>query len=167
MGQIPGELFRPVFMTDVEFTEGYKQSNFYVDKEFYSEYQKHIAALEHIGACAKIFVLNNWEKIKDWSKLNVTIHDNTRTSTQYYNYIPSDRTNWGKSTGVQQMLIDMDARRAKKHNPIVSLTDVVLDPTDGDFSLKINENSHLWIDDESVVIIADYIEKNLNINENA
>ena len=59
------------------------------------------------------------------------------------------------------MLIKMEERRARKHNPIISLTDIVLDPSDGDFSLKINGNDHLWIDDESVVIIADYIEKKL------
>ena len=159
MGQIFGELFTPVF------TEGYRRSRIFVDNEFYSEYQKHIAALENIGACAKLFVLNNWDKIEDWSKLNITIHDNTQTSTHYYNHTSSDRKNWGKNTGVQEMLIKKEERRARKHNPIISLTDIVLDPSDGDFSLKINGNDHLWIDDESVVIIADYIEKNLNTNK--
>jgi hypothetical protein len=48
---------------------------------------------------------------------------------------------------------------------IVSLTGVVLDPTDGDFSLTVNGKNHLWIDDESVIVIADYIEKSLKEDE--
>jgi len=170
MGQIPGELFTPVFSTTDEFSEGYKQSTFFVDKEFYREYRKHIAALSHTAACAKIFVLNNWEKITDWSKLNVSIRDNSGKTTEYYNYVPSDRKTWGKrgkSDAVQKLLKDMEFRRSKKHNPVNELFGVVLDPTDGDFSLTINKKDHLWIDDESVIIIADYIEKNLNTNANA
>jgi D-tyrosyl-tRNA(Tyr) deacylase len=42
---------------------------------------------------------------------------------------------------------------------------VVLDPTDGDFSVTINGNEHWWIQDEAVIIIADYIEKQLKTQE--
>ena len=38
---------------------------------------------------------------------------------------------------------------------------MVLDPTDGDFSITINGKEHWWIQDEAVIIIADYIEKKL------
>jgi hypothetical protein len=46
------------------------------------------------------------------------------------------------------------------HNPIVELNDVVLDPTDGDFSVTINGKEHWWIEDSAIIKIADYIEKN-------
>jgi hypothetical protein len=39
-------------------------------------------------------------------------------------------------------------------------------PTDGDFSVTINGNEHWWIQDEAVIIIADYIEKQLKTQEN-
>jgi hypothetical protein len=38
----------------------------------------------------------------------------------------------------------------------------VLDPTDGDFSIVINEtDDHWWIGDEEIIVIADYIETHL------
>jgi hypothetical protein len=53
----------------------------------------------------------------------------------------------------------------ERHNPIVSFDEVVLDPTDGDFSVTINGKGHWWISDDSVIAIADYIEKQLKAKE--
>ena len=47
-----------------------------------------------------------------------------------------------------------------RQRPVESVTEPVLDPSDGDFSITINGRDHMWINDEAVVIIADYIEKN-------
>jgi len=113
----------------------------------------------------------------------VAIHDNTGTSTEYYNYVPNPRLdlkpspNRGgtdaergikrprpvRSDVLDKMLRGLDARDKAKHNPIVSITRVVLDPTDGDFSLTINGKDHLWIDGEAIIVIADYIEQKLKI----
>ena len=41
---------------------------------------------------------------------------------------------------------------------------MVLDPSDGDFSLTINGKEHWWIQDEAVIIIANYIENQLKSN---
>ncbi len=49
-----------------------------------------------------------------------------------------------------------------RHNPIKTIDAVVLDPTDGDFSITVNGKEHWWIQDEAVIIIADYIENQLN-----
>jgi hypothetical protein len=57
----------------------------------------------------------------------------------------------------------MDQREKEKHNPILEFNEVVLDPTDGDFSITVNgDQAHWWIQDEAVILIADYIEKQLN-----
>jgi hypothetical protein len=53
----------------------------------------------------------------------------------------------------------MERKDKAKHNPIITLTDVVLDTIDGDFSLTINGKDHLWIDNDSIIDIANYIEK--------
>lgn len=58
----------------------------------------------------------------------------------------------------------LDESNKQKHNPIEVVSQVVLDPSDGDFSITINGRDHLWIDDEAVIIIADYIEKKLKEN---
>ena len=59
-----------------------------------------------------------------------------------------------------------DKEKKRKQNPVVIINEVVLDPTDGDFSVTINGNEHWWIQDEAVIIIADYIEKQLKTQEN-
>ena len=160
MTKIIGQFFSPCCMTEEKFEKGYKQSIFYTDKNFLKEFEKHKVAMSHTTECAKIYILKNWKSVKSWTELDIAINDNSGKPTEYYNYIPSDRT-WGKSQTVQEILIRREERRAKNHNPIVSFTDVVLDPIDGDFSLKINGKDHWWIDDESVIIIADYIEEQL------
>lgn len=63
---------------------------------------------------------------------------------------------------MDDFLARMEEKDHEKHNPIVSVNEVVLDPTDGDFSITINgTNEHWWIGDEEVIIIADYIEQQL------
>ena len=52
--------------------------------------------------------------------------------------------------------------RKAGHNPIIEVSDVVLDPTDGDFSITINGAEYWWIDQESIIIIASYIEKQIS-----
>ena len=65
-------------------------------------------------------------------------------------------------------LLEQDYVRKKSlHNPIVTIDEVVLDPTDGDFSITVNGGKeHWWIGDEEVILIADYIEEKLkNLSE--
>lgn len=152
----------PCFMTEEEFEEGYKRSIFWTESKFLQEYHKHIAAMEHIASCAKIFILKNSQKIEDWSDLEVEIEDNSGKKTVYYKFTPVKRE--AKTPKQHDIFERIEASRKRKHNPIVSLTDVVLDPTDGDFSLTINGRDHLWIDDGSIILIANYIEEKLNGN---
>lgn len=44
-------------------------------------------------------------------------------------------------------------------------TEMVLDHSDGDFSVCINGHWHNWINDDSIVMIADYVEKELATQE--
>lgn len=62
---------------------------------------------------------------------------------------------------ISDMLIKSDRKRKRNQNPVLSINSVVLDPTDGDFSITINGNEHWWIQDEAVIIIADYIENQI------
>lgn len=157
--QISGELMVPCFMTTEEFENGYKKSIFWTESNYYDEYQKHIIAMEHIASCAKIYIFKNYGNISDWSRLNLTvIHGPTGKSTRFYNYIP-DTLFLPKE--FERLQRDMEKREMKKHNPIESITDVILDPTDGDFSLSINGKEYWWIQDEAIILIADYIEKEI------
>jgi hypothetical protein len=156
----------PCSMNEEEHEKTWKQSDFYTEKNFMEEYRKHMVAMQHTAECAKIYILKNWESVKDWKDLNVIIRDNSGKNTEYFNYKERERT--GKaSKSWEEMLRRLEKRDKKKHNPITSLTGVVLDTTDGDFSLTINGKDHLWIDDESVIVIADFIEKTLSDGKNA
>lgn len=163
MNQVPGQIFSPCFMTEEEYENGYKNSVFYVEKDYMAEYRKHIAAMEHIASIAKSYILKNYKKVTDWSGLNVKIiHGPTGKKTEYYNYVPHIPGDKRASKTWDDIMINIDERNKKKHNPIHEFTDVILDPTDGDFSVVINgSEEHWWIQDEAVIVIADYIEKQL------
>lgn len=165
--QIYREVFSPCFMTEEEFEKGYQQSIFYVEKDYMQEYRKHIAAMDHIANIAKVYILKNWKKVTNWLDLEVTItHGPTGKSTTYYNYVPSERKKKGSSETWDSILKSIDRRNKRRHNPILEVTEVVLDPTDGDFSITINgDKEHWWIGNEEVIIIADYIEQQLKLKE--
>lgn len=158
---IQGSIFSPCFMTEEEFEDGYKKSIFYVDGDFKKEYENHIAAMGHIANIAKSYILKNWKSVKDWSDLEVVvIHGPTGKSTYYYSYKEKiSRKNYQGSSA--DIFIKFDRDRKRKQNPVSTVDEVVLDPTDGDFSITINGEEHCWIQDEAVIIIADYIEKQL------
>jgi len=181
MKQIPGQIFSPCFMTVEEYEEGYKTSLFYVEGDYMQEYRKHIAAMGHIASIAKLYILKNWQKVTDWGGLEVTItHGPTGETTHYYNHertiqLRAERKanavqkakergldKIKRSTRMDDLWAKIEEKNREKHNPIVSVNKVVLDPTDGDFSIVINEtDDHWWIGDEEIIVIADYIETHL------
>jgi len=159
---IHGSIFSPCFMTEEEFENGYKNSIFYVDKDFKKEYESHIAAMGHISNIAKSYILNNWERVKDWSDLEVVVnHGPTGERTYYYSYKEKIRKKEYGSGMISDLLIKSDQKRKRNKNPVLTINEVVLDPTDGDFSITINGKQHWWIQDEAIIIIADYIEKQI------
>jgi hypothetical protein len=165
MSNIPGQIFNPCFLTEDEFENGYKNSEFYVDKNFLSEYRKHMVAMDHIANMAKSYILNNWQKVEDWSELDIKIHaGNTGKETHYYKYV--DRGGWNiRNEKVAEVFEEMRKEEEANQNPIRVFNEVVLDPTDGDFSVKINDTEHWWINDDAIITIADYIELQLNSKE--
>ena len=162
--QILGEVFSPCFMTEEKFEEGYKNSEFWTDNNFMLEYRRHIAAMCHVASGAKIYILKNWQKVKDWTDLHLIVkHGPSGEITEYFNYVPReprDENRQGSSI-FNEVFPEMEKDDEKRHNPILTFDAVVLDPTDGDFSVTINGNEHWWISDESVVVIADFIEQYL------
>lgn len=144
----------------------FQSSDYSVKTDFYKNYSNHIAAMQIVAGCAKHYILNNYKKIIDWSNLDVIIEDNSGNPTEYFNYKERPKrkkvVGKGSSEYMSKTLERFFKEDKEKHNPITSLTDVVLDSTDGDFSLTINGKDHNWISDDSVIIIADYIEKELN-----
>ena len=180
MNNVIGPVFTSCFMTEAEYEEAYKKSDFYVEKNYMEEYRKHIVAMSHVASIAKSYILNNWKKVSDWSGLDVKItHGPTGEVTEYYNHDKAlqreeERKKYNEerakakgktfreSPTFRKFFENMLKEDEAKHNPILEITEVVLDPTDGDFSITINgDKEHWWIHDEEVIVIADYIEKQL------
>ena len=156
-----GVVFRPSQTTDEGNDEVMHSSDYSVSENFMSEYNNHIAAMQIVAECAKVYILKNWEKVKDWSNLNVVIQDNSGKPTDYYNYKKEEfkKENPAQEKFLEEIFEDMELRDAKRHNSIKSVENVVLDTSDGDFSITINGKKHLWISDDSIIVIANYIEE--------
>lgn len=153
-----GLMFRPSAANQEEYEKYIFSADYSVKEDFRKAYQDHMAAMQIVGMSAKIYVLNNWKKVKDWKDMEISIVDSSGKETYYFNYkermakLESVRSN-------SKAFARLDRYRKGLHNPIKKISDVVLDVSDGDFSVKINGKWHNWIDDESVIVLADYIEK--------
>ena len=156
-----GMFGRPCASDEKENEEIMQSSDYSVSKDFRKEYCNHIAGKQIVAECAKIYIMANYEKVKDWTGLDVVIEDN-QGWFDYYNYSKRE-IGFGSGAGkaTRNVFANLDERNKDRHNPIITLTDCVLDTTDGDFSLTINGKEHWWISDDSVIVISEFIEKNI------
>ncbi len=171
-GRLHGCFFRMSSASLDDFEGRVSDLQHHVTGEFRQHYEHHMRAMSAVALSAKVYLVKNWEQVKDWSGLHVVIEDGTGYATEYYNNGPRqerrqkkmpdrDGQNERESSIMDKALASLDRHMAARHNPVVSVTDVVLDTSDEDFSLTINGTSHWWINDESVVIIAGYAEEQI------
>ena len=120
-------------------------------KNFEKEYGEISYNARLVAHDAKKYIVANWEKVKDWSKLSILMRNgNTESNTNKKEkefYLP-----YALSFG----------NHKREANPILDVTKISLDDIDGDFSITINNELWLWIPDKCVVVLADYVEKQLN-----
>lgn len=168
IGTIPGMLFWPCATDKESYAETWKRSEFFTEDDFMEKYRKHMVAMQHVSACAKLYIINNWEKVKDWSELELVVRDHnpnkkTFEKVTFYKYKErhKDAQKGVSEKGLNKFFKEFDDEQRENQNPVVSFGEPVLDFTDGDFSIEINGISFWWIDDSSAISIADYIEKQL------
>lgn len=179
-------MLRRVFLEEGEYKKHWQSSEFWVEGDYMKEYHKYQEAMHHIAEFAKMYILENYEKVKDWSELDLKItHQLDGTKVEFYNHYkkpvppkePSERIKKfltlvskeeprKRSDTYQKFLDDIEETNKKKHNPIVTFDQAVLDTSDGDFSVKINGQDFYWITDRPIIEIADYIEQQLKTQEN-
>ncbi len=157
---IYGHMFRISSPSTEEYGERVSDFIDYTTFDFRNSYRKHYGAMQSIAESAKVFLEKNWAKVKDWSRLSVSIVDNTGDRTEYFNYTEEDRARREDNDP-----FDMHDYYLEKHNPVVTLSEMVLDPSDGDFSVCINGHWHNWIDNDAVIMLADYVEAELATTE--
>lgn len=156
--QIHGILMRPVSTNQEDHKETMHSTRHSVSSKFLSTYNDHIAAMEIVASCAKIFILENYQKVTDWSDLEVTIRKG-KEETSYYKFKPHRFI--CHSEGMKKLMEERDAKKKANENIATSVTDAVLDTSDGDFSITINGKEHWWLSDDEVICIADYIERSV------
>lgn len=165
--RIHGHMFRISSPNAEEYGERVANFRDHVTSDFKRAYEGHYGAMHSIAESAKVYLEKNWAKVKDWTLLGISIKDNTGDRTEYYNHDKKrekrkDRANSAKAQSTwDEMMKSLDEYEAKKHNPVLTISEMVLDHSDGDFSVCINGHWHLWIDDASVIMLADYVEKQL------
>lgn len=152
-------MLRPVFTSEKEMENA-------IPKEYFGDFKNKVydfqMKIEMVKEAASVYILNNWEKIDDWSDCNVTVVSYKKKVT-YYNHKDKDRQFADNPIG--RMLKQTHDEQKEMHNPMKTVSKVVLDPTDGDFSMDINDTEHVWIS-EGVIEIADYIENKIKEKNN-
>lgn len=172
-------MLRRVFLEDGEYEKHWKSSIFWTEGDYMKEYLKYQEAMSHVAEFAKMYILENYEKVTDWSELDVKLrHGLDGTEVEFYNHYkkpvpPKEPTEKMKkfmklvskdiprSSIIDKWQAEHEKEMKAKHNPIVSFDQAVLDTSDGDFSVKINGQDFYWIGDWSIIQIADYIEQQL------
>lgn len=155
-----GLLMYPCSLTQRDHEKTIFSSDHAVSKDFKKTYENYIALMQIVAESAKIYILNNYKKVKEWSDLEISIVDNSGKETFYYKYWPR-KSKFLSTTPLSTIMSKLEIRRKSWHNPVKKISDAILDTSDGDFSVKINNRWHNWIDKESVIVLADYIEKQL------
>ena len=179
-------MLRRVFLEEEDYKKHWQSSDFWVEGDYMKEYHKYQEAMHHIAEFAKMYILENYEKVKDWSELDLKItHQLDGTRVEFYNHYkkpfeapePSERMKKfltlvskeeprKESETFKNLMIEIEETNKKKHNPIVTFDQAVLDTSDGDFSVKINGQDFYWITDKPIIEIADYIEQQLKLEKN-
>ena len=156
---IHGHIVRPCFSSLEDMSKHIKASHSHVDFNFLESYNDHLAHMEFIAICAKIFIVENWEKVTDWSDISIDLVDTNEDVISFFKHEPSTRES--DDSSYSRLLKSIDDYSASKHNPVNTLTNVHIDPTDGDFAVEVNGKEFWPLRDEDVIIIANYIEEQL------
>lgn len=168
-------MFRPVF----DSVDKMKSSLIHrFNGNFFQEYERINNELFFLEESSMYFIEENYKKIDDWSPLDIYIEgyyrENPNDDAEYqkvryvdYNFILKSQNREPylakpDENVMQRMLREMDEQDRKEHNPILDISDVVIDPSDGDLALKINNKWHMMVSGLCVIELADFIEKSLS-----
>jgi hypothetical protein len=136
----------------------------YQEENFIDIWYSHLNRASRVVTAAKIYILDNYEKITDYTDLHLILRHNR--GKHYFGPKRNEKTpsqdevkkTKKKSDSLEKLMQRIDEKKIQ----IDSFEEAVYDWTDGDFSVTFNGLSYLWIDDESVISIASYIENKIN-----
>ena len=111
---------------------------------------------------AKHYCVAHWQQVSDWTDLhlNITQRGHGPGNHRAHGIYGPERGVWGpKVTPAGRRIFD-----GMQLGAVENVTDVVLDESDGDFSVTVNGTAWYWINDSAVAELADYIQAHLPFN---
>lgn len=140
-------------LNSIRNSEKYKAGNF--GKTYISAF----AELRRVVEAAKIYVLDNYQKVDDYRDLHLMLTCVNHKGKVYFG--PKSKRP-KKKKGEKESVFDRMIKEIDKETIEVKTFDkAVYDWTDGDFSVVLNGIDYNWIDSNSIVEIAVHIENKL------
>ena len=131
----------------------------YKDGNFETRYLEFVSETRSIVEAAKVYILDNYEKVKDYKTLHLMLRCANHEGTQYFG------TKSKRSKGGSKIFNDLINELNKQTIEVKTFDKAVYDWSDGDFSVVFNGESYNWIDSNSIIDIAGHIERKLD-NDN-
>lgn len=145
--------------TETRVLDYIRSTKEYSDLNFQDNNSKIWVAHNSLISAAKIYIIDNYKLVDDYSDLDLILRSGA-TGKRFY-FGPKRNRNVSRSKELTRILKDLDNQTIV----IESFDEAIYDWTDGDFSVVFNNEPYNWIDDDSVISIASYIEKKLEENE--
>jgi len=148
--------------SEQEVLDNLRATEKYKSGEFRKNYIQFSAEVRRTIEAAKIYILDNYQKIEDYSELGLILRCANHDGTKYFGKKRIKRRE--KKNGKNTILSDLIEEMEREKIEISKFDSAVYDWSDGDFSVVFNGIPYNWIDGESIIDIASYIESKLKGN---
>ncbi len=142
-----------------EVLSGIRKDRRYNEGNFEIKYIELSAEIRSVVEAAKIYILDNYKKVKDYKDLHLMLRCANHGGTQYFG--PKSQKPKKEQGLISKTLQNAIKRLDKQTIQIKKFDEAVYDWTDGDFSVVFNGVNYNWIDGNSIVDIASYIERKI------
>lgn len=136
-----------------------RSSEKYSEKKFSENYFRLSGEMRRVVEAAKIYILDNFKKIDDYSDLSLMLRCANHNGTVYIGK-KEDELKERRSGIISKMLKELNDQTIE----VSTFDNAIYDWSDGDFSIILNGVGYNWIDSHSIINIADYIESKLDEN---
>ena len=139
-----------------EVLDSIRNSEKYKNANFDENYVNLTAEIRRVVEAAKIYILDNYKKVKDYKELHLMLRCANHEGTQYFGKRSRKRKKGGSEI-FNKLIAELDEKTIE----IKKFDEAVYDWTDGDFSVVFNGVNYNWIDSTSIIDIAAHIERKL------
>lgn len=144
-----------VSKSEQEVLNSLRSSVKYSERNFLGAFDNLSLEIRRVVEAAKIYILDNYEKVEDYSDLSLFIRCANHEGTIYI----GKKVDLVASPGlIRRMLKELRDATIQ----VSTFDKAVYDWTDGDFSIVLNGVDYNWIDSDSIINIANYIEGKLD-----